>query len=103
MRDKGQESWHYEAMDFRTFDFGASALPALVLTAREIDLIRSSKEALANFDAAKGDARVLARQRLERIQIDLEKCRDPNTEALRLIKKSLARPINSLTKLGSSR
>ena len=76
---------------------------ALALTAREIDLIRSSKEALANFDAAKGGARVLARQRLERIQLELEKCRDPNAEAMRLIKKALGRPIDPLAKRESSR
>ena len=73
-------------------------MPALALTTREIDLIRSSKEALANLDAAKRDARVLARQRLERIQIQLKKLRDPNTEALRQIKKSLARPIDLIAK-----
>jgi hypothetical protein len=77
-------------------------MPATALTAREIDLIRSSKEALANFDAAKGDARVWARQRLERIQIELEKLRSPDAEALRLIKQSLKRPIDPLAKAQST-
>lgn len=76
-------------------------MPAIALTTREMDTLRSAKEAMANFDTAKpGVARVLARQRLERIQIKLEKCRDPNAEAMRLIKKSLGRPFDPLAKRG---
>jgi hypothetical protein len=64
-------------------------------TTKELDMIRLAKQAMNDLDVASpGAARVLARQRLERIQIGLEKGRDPNVEALRLIKQSLGRPID---------
>jgi hypothetical protein len=77
-------------------------MPA-ALTTKESDLIRLAKAAMVDLDAAKtGSARVLARQRLERVQIELEKYRDPNAEALRLIKQSLRWPIDPLPKRGNS-
>jgi hypothetical protein len=82
---------------FRAFDFGAFRMPP-ALTSNELDMVRLAKQAMIDLDGAKpGAARVLARQRLERIQIELEKLRSTDAEALRLIKRSLARPIDAAT------
>jgi hypothetical protein len=74
-------------------------MPALTAA---VDWIRASDAALDRYEKAQTSRNAAelakARKDLERIRGELEKFRDPNAEAFRLIKRSLERPIDLLAK-----
>jgi hypothetical protein len=69
-----------------------------MLTTTERDLIQAANMAMDRLDRATHPAEIgKARADLERIRGKLEKARDPNAQALEVMRKSLRQPIDAIT------
>jgi hypothetical protein len=74
--------------------FGALTM----LTTAERDLVQAANMAMDRLDRATAPVEIAkARAELERIRGKLEKARDPNAQALQVMRKALAQPIDAAT------